>query len=208
MNSGLYSLPGRSPTAAAAAWANRLDWPTTKLVNVYLSFSGMGAKRAGTGGREGAAGTEARSFSRAEGDRPFLFTTISRVTVSPAASANASASARPYFFSIQVLAVPFGTARISRPAWRDTGKASPSQLSTASRPMCLSTSCRARSQRDRSGADSSTSRASWSFIAARSGLVDGGVITSKLSGATETPAARGWRRLKDVRKAGPYRSVG
>src|SRR6478752_2105179 len=39
MNSGLYALAGASATATAAACANRLDWPMTKLSKVYFGFS-------------------------------------------------------------------------------------------------------------------------------------------------------------------------
>ena len=38
MNSGLYALAGASATATAAAWANRFDWPMTKLSKVYLGL--------------------------------------------------------------------------------------------------------------------------------------------------------------------------
>src|SRR5690625_2082655 len=36
--SGLYALPGTSATATAAAWANRLLEPMTKVSNVYRGF--------------------------------------------------------------------------------------------------------------------------------------------------------------------------
>ena len=39
MNSGLYAFAGASATATAAAWAKRLDWPMTKLSNVYFGLS-------------------------------------------------------------------------------------------------------------------------------------------------------------------------
>src|SRR5690349_18736840 len=39
MNSGLYARAGASATATAAAWANRLEAPITKVSNVYFSFS-------------------------------------------------------------------------------------------------------------------------------------------------------------------------
>src|SRR6478736_4537180 len=38
MKSGLYALAGASATATAAACANRLDCPMTKLSNVYFGF--------------------------------------------------------------------------------------------------------------------------------------------------------------------------
>src|SRR6478609_5921318 len=38
-NSGLYATAGASATATAAACANRLDAPMTKVSNVYFSFS-------------------------------------------------------------------------------------------------------------------------------------------------------------------------
>ena len=39
MKSGLYALAGASATATAAAWANRFDWPMTKLSKVYFGLS-------------------------------------------------------------------------------------------------------------------------------------------------------------------------
>ena len=39
MVSGLYDFPGFSATATAAAWANRLDEPMTKVSKVYFGFS-------------------------------------------------------------------------------------------------------------------------------------------------------------------------
>ena len=38
MKSGLYALAGASATATAAACANRLDWPMTKLSNAYFGL--------------------------------------------------------------------------------------------------------------------------------------------------------------------------
>jgi hypothetical protein len=39
MVSGLYDLPGFSATATAAACANRLEAPMTKVSKVYFGFS-------------------------------------------------------------------------------------------------------------------------------------------------------------------------
>ena len=38
-NNGLYEFEGSFPTANAAAWANLLLFPTTKVSNVYLGFN-------------------------------------------------------------------------------------------------------------------------------------------------------------------------
>ena len=38
MKRGLYAFAGASATATAAACANRLDWPMTKLSNAYFGF--------------------------------------------------------------------------------------------------------------------------------------------------------------------------
>ncbi len=43
MNSGLYALAGASATATAAAWANRLLAPMTKVSNVYFGLSRAGS---------------------------------------------------------------------------------------------------------------------------------------------------------------------
>ena len=47
MVSGLYDLPGLSATAIAAAWANRLELPMTKVSKVYLGLSRTSASRRG-----------------------------------------------------------------------------------------------------------------------------------------------------------------
>src|SRR3954451_23968915 len=50
MNNGLYARAGASATATAAAWANRLLLPMTKLSNTYLGFrpgSSPAARRSG-----------------------------------------------------------------------------------------------------------------------------------------------------------------
>src|SRR5713101_6353125 len=41
MKSGLYVLPGASPTACAAAAASSFDFPITNVWNVYRSLSGV-----------------------------------------------------------------------------------------------------------------------------------------------------------------------
>src|SRR4026209_194669 len=46
MNSGLYALAGASATATAAACANRLPEPMTKVSKVYFGFSRAGSTRA------------------------------------------------------------------------------------------------------------------------------------------------------------------
>ena len=59
MNSGLYALPGASATATAAAWANRLDEPMTKVSKVYFGLSRVSSRspaRGGLGRSGGAAG--------------------------------------------------------------------------------------------------------------------------------------------------------
>ena len=43
MNSGLYALAGASATATAAACANRLELPMTKVSNRYFGFSRAGS---------------------------------------------------------------------------------------------------------------------------------------------------------------------
>src|SRR3954453_16525984 len=57
MNSGLYARAGASATATAAAWANRLLLPMTKLSKTYLEFrpGWAGPPRAGEEGRGAAA---------------------------------------------------------------------------------------------------------------------------------------------------------
>ena len=45
MNSGLYALAGASATATAAAWANRLDDPMTKVSKRYFGLSRAGSDR-------------------------------------------------------------------------------------------------------------------------------------------------------------------
>src|SRR5216683_2284401 len=44
MNSGLYALAGASATATAAAWANLLLEPMTKVSKVYLELSLAGGR--------------------------------------------------------------------------------------------------------------------------------------------------------------------
>ena len=48
MKSGLYALAGASATATAAAWANRLLAPMTKVSKVYLGFSRVSSTCSGT----------------------------------------------------------------------------------------------------------------------------------------------------------------
>ena len=47
MVSGLYDLPGLSATAIAAAWANRLEAPMTKVSKVYFGLSRASVSRRG-----------------------------------------------------------------------------------------------------------------------------------------------------------------
>ena len=51
MNSGLYALAGASATATAAAWANRLLEPMTKVSNVYFGLSRVGSLARAPGSR-------------------------------------------------------------------------------------------------------------------------------------------------------------
>ena len=60
MNSGLYAFAGASATATAAACAKRLDWPMTKLSNVYFGFRRVSL-------RETADAASDRLFDRADG---------------------------------------------------------------------------------------------------------------------------------------------
>src|SRR3546814_20837680 len=56
MNSGLYAFAGASATATAAAWAKRLDWPMTKLSNVYLGFNRVSLREAGDAASPASSG--------------------------------------------------------------------------------------------------------------------------------------------------------
>ena len=51
MSSGLYALPGASAAATAAAWANRLDEPMTKVSKTYFGLSRVSSDAAGGPGR-------------------------------------------------------------------------------------------------------------------------------------------------------------
>ena len=62
MNSGLYALAGASATATAAAWANRLLEPMTKVSNMYLGLS-----RAGSSPRPRPARARCRGVRFADG---------------------------------------------------------------------------------------------------------------------------------------------
>src|SRR3954471_2621556 len=57
MSRGLYARPGASAAATAAAWANRLDEPITKLSKTYFGFSRVSSTLP-TGLAVGASGDE------------------------------------------------------------------------------------------------------------------------------------------------------
>src|SRR6478752_1351403 len=65
MNSGLYALAGASATATAAACANRLDLPMTKLSNVYFGLSRVSLRDAEAVSRGSSRG--ARPIGEATG---------------------------------------------------------------------------------------------------------------------------------------------
>ena len=80
MVSGLYDLPGLSATAMAAACANRLELPMTKVSKVYFGFSRASTSRRGRYGSaastpfgSGPARRVAESRPRPTGSpRPFV----------------------------------------------------------------------------------------------------------------------------------------
>ena len=96
MNSGLYALAGASATATAAAWANRLLEPMTKVSNRYCGLSRVGSLSRGRRARGRCPGRPAAAgAARARRRRPATASrssgAASRVGGSAASAGTASA---------------------------------------------------------------------------------------------------------------------
>src|SRR6476620_5510316 len=100
MKSGLYACAGASATASAAAWANRLDEPITKMSNVYLGLA------PGCGSAVGVA----RGAAPAASAGSACSATVSETRISrPTASRVAARTSPRKWLSIHSRVKSFGT---------------------------------------------------------------------------------------------------